>query len=188
MLSHNGKNYARVSEVISPFADFSGIDPEVLDRKARLGTQVHEIIKDDIDGKFPIVTPDSLGYFQSYEKWTENVRPVFLESETRYYDEAKMLTGCIDALVKLHGEEEAVLVDFKTSAQQSPITWPMQAHLYQHLLKVNGKPTAPRFLFLKLDKTGALPQVFQYKFDPNILRKCYQAIEDFWGKYNTCCE
>ncbi len=182
MLIHNGKTYARVSDIIKPFGNFSGIDENVLKRKAAIGTKVHDAIADDIKGDFPVTSPETIGYFESFEKWRTALAPVFVESEMRYYDDTKMLTGCIDCLVKLHGEKEAVLVDFKTSVQESPITWPMQAHLYHHLLAGAGKPIAGRYLFIKLDKTGKLPTVFTYKFDLNTLRKCMQAIDDFWKK------
>lgn len=182
MLIHEGKSYVRVSEVLKPFNDFSGIDPIVLNNKANLGTRVHQAINDEINGEFPIITPDIFGYIQSFHKWRELIEPTFLESEMRYYDSAKMLTGCIDTLIQLKGEEKAILVDFKTSAQESPTVWPMQAHLYQYLLSTANKIIAPRFLFLKLAKDGDFPKVCQYRFDLNILRKCLCAIDEFWNK------
>lgn len=183
MLEHNGKLYARVSDVIRPFTDFSAIDQEVLQRKAALGTRVHDAIKQEIDGNLPVVGIHEKGYFQSFERWRSEIQPVFFESEKRYYCDTKMLTGCIDALIKIQGEKEAVLVDFKTSAQESPITWPMQAHLYHYLITAGGETVAPRFLFIKLDKYGGLPRVFQYKFDTNLRAKCLQAIDDFWSSH-----
>ena len=180
MLEHNGKNYARVSEILAPFTDFGAIPQDVLERKAEIGTRVHEIIDDDIKGDFPIVTPDTFGYFQSYQKWRALISPVFIESEVRYYDDTKMLTGRIDGLIKLEGEERGILIDFKTSVAESP-TWIMQGHLYHHLLFSAGKPVADRFLFIKLAKCGGVPSVFNYKFDPNRYRQCLQAIDDFWA-------
>ena len=180
MWEHNQKLYARVSDILKPFTDFGSIDPEVLKRKAALGTRVHEAIKQEIEGDLPVVGIHESGYFQSFELWRAAINPVFSESEKRYYCDAKMLTGCIDALIKIEGEKEAVLVDFKTSAQESPVTWPMQAHLYHYLLTESGKTVAPRFLFIKLDRFGGLPKVFQYKFDSNVRAKCLQAIDDFW--------
>lgn len=180
MIEYNGKNYARVSEILEPFSNFSSISQEVLSNKQIIGSKIHDAIHDDIQGDFPIVPANGVGYFQSYEKWRTRLAPIFLESEVRYYDDDRMITGCIDALIKLEGKEEAILIDFKTSAQESPITWPMQAHLYHYLLGGASKVIAPRFLFVKLDKLGALPRVFEYKFDRNILSKCMTAIDTFW--------
>lgn len=185
MIVHNGKEYARVSDILKQFNDFSGINEEVLRVKAALGTNVHDAIDDDIQGNYPAVLPNGIGYFESFQKWRSHVCPTFIESEVRYYDDKRMITGRIDALVKLQGENEAVLTDFKTSAQESPITWPMQAHLYYHLLTMAGKKVAPRFLFLKLDKYGNLPKVFEYKLCQNILNKCYNAIDEFWERLES---
>ena len=177
---YNGKEYARVSDVLRPYSDFSHIDPEVLQRKAEIGTQVHEAISDDINMRFPVVSPSSQGYLDSYLKWRHETNPIFLQSESRYFDDTKMLTGCIDALAILQGSSEPVLVDFKTSAQESREVWPMQAHLYDYLLRCNGIDPDTRFLFVKLNKWGDLPIVFEYKFQKNIMAKCMEAIDLYW--------
>lgn len=182
MLEFNGKLYVRVSEVIRPFASFEGIPEEVLNRKAAIGTRVHNAIQQEIEGEMPIIGLECHGYVQSFEKWRKAVLPSFLKTEVRCYCDKKMLTGCIDAIVNLDGEKEAVIVDWKTSVNESPITWPMQAHLYHYLLSKDNIPLAPRFLFVKLDKSGALPKVFQYKFDGSILKSCLQAVDDFWER------
>ena len=182
MLEFNGKLYARVSEVISPFANFQGIPKEVLDNKAALGTRVHHAIQNEIEGNFPVVGLQEQPYVQSFEKWRHYLHPTFLKTEVRCYCNKKMLTGCIDALVKLEGEEKAVLVDWKTSVNESPITWPMQAHLYYYLLKETGIEVSDRFLFIKLNRSGDLPRVFQYNLDTNILKSCLQSVDDFWER------
>lgn len=53
MIDFEGKKYARVSDILSPLKDFSQIDPDVLDKKIKLGTSVHDAIADDIAGDFP---------------------------------------------------------------------------------------------------------------------------------------
>jgi hypothetical protein len=185
MLEHNGKKYARVSEILRPFCNFDGIDQEVLSNKASLGTKVHAAIYDSLNGDCPLVCEKSLPYVQSFEKWRTRLNPIFLECEVRYYDDKRMLTGCIDGLIQLHGEKKAILVDYKTSVQESPITWPLQAHLYYYLLQSAGKEISPRFLFLKLDRYGDLPRIFEYKFDANILAHGMQAVDNFWKCVDT---
>jgi hypothetical protein len=182
MLEHEGKLYARVSDILKPFVNFAGISQEVLSKKASLGTLVHKLINEEIEGLLPVASGKELGYVQSFYQWRNAVNPVFIESEVRYYCDQKMITGCIDALIQLQPEEPAVLVDFKTSVQESP-TWILQAHLYHYLLTTNGKNPAKRMLFLKLDKEGALPKVFEYKLDVNVLNRCMQAIQDYWTKW-----
>lgn len=183
MIEHNGKQYARVSEILKPFTDFSHIDPKVVDNKARIGTNVHTAIAEEIAGDFPAVGDDERGYFLSYLTWVARLSPVFLESETRYYDDDKMITGQIDALITFKDREGLpILVDFKTSANESPKTWPMQAHLYEWLLTSSGKFVAPQYLFVKLAKNGGMPSVYHYKYDKNIFNLCMQAVSSFWSE------
>lgn len=181
MIEHSGKTYARVSDIIRPFSNFGHINPDVLANKARIGTEVHQAIADDINEEFCVVDQDSCGYFYSYCKWRGTLNPKFLASEQRYFCDKKMLTGQIDTLINLPNEMDLpTLVDFKTSAQESKETWEMQAHLYNYLLESNGIKVAPRYLFVKLNKMGSLPQVFSYTWNSNTHAKCMKAIEDFW--------
>jgi hypothetical protein len=184
MLEFAGKMYARVSDVLSPFVDFSAIPPEVLQRKAALGTRVHNAINQDIQGDFPVVGLQDQGYFQSFERWRSALNPVFLTTEKRMYCDEKMLTGCIDALIKLEGHDQHILVDWKTSAAESPITWPMQAMLYWYLLERTGIVVSQTALFIKLDRNGLLPKVYQYKLDSKFLGRCLQAVDDYWEEQN----
>lgn len=178
---HEGKKYARVSSAIRPFVDFSGIPEEVLNAKAVIGTRTHEAITDDIGGEMPILTDDIRGYFQSFSKWRATVSPIFVESERRYYNDDIMITGMIDAIIKIEGIEQGILVDWKTSVNESTISWRMQAHFYNYLLVGAGKQIASQFLFIKLDKYGAMPQVFRYAYDQKIMNKCLRAAKDFWS-------
>ena len=179
MIEHEGKQYARVSEILKPFSNFSHIDEEILRRKCDIGTHVHEAINADIQGEFPMVWGEASLYFKSYEKWKNTISPVFLKSEQRYFDHKKMFTGCIDALVMLEGSLEPILVDFKTSAVESP-AWILQGHLYHYLLRVNDQAVSPRIFFLKLRRDGDLPTLFEYKYTKNIMAKCNKAIDLYW--------
>lgn len=187
MIEFNGKKYARVTEILSPYADFSHIKPEVLANKCRIGTEVHSCIEDDIKGDFPCPSPDCAGYFESFCKWRDHLKPEFIASEQRYFCDKRMITGQIDCLVKFEGDKLnlPVLVDFKTSAQESKETWPMQAHMYNYLLASNGIVVGPGYLFIKLDKNGAMPTVFRYMWNSNSHNKCMLAIDIFWQNHNS---
>jgi len=174
---HEGVEYVRVSDVLQPFTNFGGIDPAVLNAKAELGTNVHKIISDDIEGVFSYVCHKEKGYVDSFHKWREAICPIFDMSEERFFCKDRRITGQIDAICSINGKN--YLVDFKTSVSESP-TWIMQAHLYKYLCSVNGYPLEDVMLFLRLSKTGKLPQVFQYKYDYNIDRKCTKACLDYW--------
>lgn len=181
MLTHDLKEYARVSDILKRFSDYSTIDPEVLKRKQDIGIGVHTAIADDILEELPVLNSNTIGYFKSYALWREAVSAKFVMSERRFFCDKMMITGQIDALVKFSEHELfPVLVDFKTSVQESKIVWPMQAHLYYYLLTENDISLQKRFLFLKLDKDGAYPKVYEYVYTPNILAKCMNAIDLFW--------
>jgi hypothetical protein len=180
MIEHEGKQYARVSDIIRPYGDLHW-DQAVVDKKAALGSLVHAAIKEDIDGGFPVLTEKAYPYFESYLKWKEAIAPKFLLSEARYFCHEKMITGQVDAVVTLSSSSHH-LVDFKTSAQESKVTWPMQAQLYRYLLGANQISVGSISLFIKLDPKGKLPKVFSYKEDPFIKAKCNEAIRLYWEK------
>lgn len=183
MIEYKGKMYARVSNILNRFSDFSHIPPEVLQRKQDIGTSVHKAIEDDINGEFPCPVHGGRGYYHSYEAWKKQMNPKIVRSEERFYCNEKMITGQIDALIHYPGNYQIpMMVDFKTSAQESKETWPMQAHLYAYLLAVNGILVHPKYLFMKLDKNGELPQVFEYLWSQNTHAKCMNAVDDFWKK------
>lgn len=178
MIIKDGKEYARVSEILQPFSDFSHIDPEVLANKCRIGTRVHEAIAAEIAGEFPILDEASYGYFKSFLAWKHELKPSFQQSEQRYYSEKHMITGQIDCLA-LIGSRVPFLVDFKTSASEGE-SWPLQGHLYAMLLEEAGLKIQEKYFFVKLDRAGFLPKVLQYRFDFNLRSKCLNAIRMYW--------
>jgi len=184
MIEHNGKKYARVTEVLSQESNLDGIDPAIIQNKARIGSNVHAAIHELIQGECPILDRDEILYFKSFKKWADHIRPVFVESEIRRYNEEKMLTGCIDAVIQLHGKDERIIVDYKTSSQVNSSYWSKQAHLYAFLLRGTCSQISDTYFFLKLDKYGELPQLVKFKYDANVHKECMQLIDKFWLDQN----
>lgn len=191
MLEHNGKEYARVTEILSHLNDWSGIDPTVLARKAQIGTNVHKYIEEYNAGSFPIPPDESLGYFDSYIRWAKEWNPKIIKAEERYFDEDWMITGQIDMLIQtdlsFEGGPGLTLIDFKTSANPSP-TWPLQAHLYHHLASKAGLELSKRMLFIQLDKRGKLPTCHAYFFESHIMYHCERLVEKFWAEKKKDCQ
>lgn len=185
MFEHNGKRYARVTEVLAQFSDFSHIDPAVLSAKAAIGTAVHEAIHELVSGQFPAVSGRALRYLQCFEKWRERLQPEFVFTEQRFFDDSLMITGAIDALVKFPGDEFPTLVDYKTAATESPVSWPMQAHLYGRLCNLHYGRISPRYLFLRLNDNLDMPIVHVYQYQENTMNRCLEAVRDFWQKINS---
>jgi hypothetical protein len=182
MIEKNGKLYARVSDIICPFADYGNVDPLVLANKARIGTEVHKAINDEINDEFPIMAKDCEGYFNSYLRWKETVKPKFLRTEERFFCDKLRITGQIDALICFPTFDGVqFLLDFKTSVKENTTTWPMQAHLYKYLLSESGIETDSA-LFIKLNRWGSKCEETYYSYDQAIMDKCFEAVESFWRK------
>lgn len=185
MIEHNGKMYARVTEILQPFNDFSKIDPAVLERKRIIGTNVHKAIDDYIKEDIPILCDEEMGYFRSYLKWAEYVNPLYSVNEKRFFDDTLMITGAIDAIVSIGESKDLVILDFKTSAVENHTTWPLQAHLYHYLAQKEFPSLSDRMIFLKLDKKGLVPVAYTYKFQQNTMNQCMQIVHEFMKARHT---
>lgn len=184
-LEHNGKKYARVTAVIRKPGAFSHIDPATLARKAQVGTNVHAAISAYIHNECFPLTGEEMEYFRSFIGWTKAINPTFSCPDTRLYCDKLRITGAIDTLIAFEGDGTYTLVDFKTSAAEDKVHWPLQGHLYYHLLRGASYGMHPRFLFVKLDKEGDLPKVCEYRYDPYIHDTAIRMIHDFWHEHES---
>jgi PD-(D/E)XK nuclease superfamily len=184
MIEHEGKKYARVSEILQSFNNFDQVDQEWLAYRASVGTQVHVAILNHLQDEFPVLNRDGMPYFTSFLEWQKTLSPQFIWMEKRFFNDDKMLTGCIDALVKMPGDKFPIIIDYKTGASESK-TWVMQAHLYHFLASQENPRIGKRCLFLKLSTKGHLPIAIEYKIDKNITSKCMLAVENFWKNQNS---
>jgi len=176
----------RVSEVLSMFYNFVGIDRGVLDAKAKIGTEVHEAIVEDCRGEFHVFAHDrARAYYESYVKW----RPekLVIDQIPRLYDDELMLTGEIDGLL-----DGSTLIDWKCSATPNEKVWNMQAHLYWYLLTQNGYKINDNMLWINLchnKEKKALPaRVFEFSFDQDVLSICIDAVTRYWEEKSSCLD
>lgn len=167
--------YLRVTDILSPFSGLSKIDPLILQNAADRGTLVHEIIE-GIEQGFPKeeIQDHVFGYIESYEKWA--VGKDFLLAPKRFYENELMITGLVDSIYR--DGDGLVLVDYKTPARESK-TWAMQASAYSCMCKRNGYDIS-RIEFVKLDKTGKAPKVFNYLEDMDMFRKILECYRYFF--------
>lgn len=190
--------YARITEVLSILNDYSNVPQEILEAKQIVGTNVHAAIESIVKGESPIVNnAKEWGYVKSFMHWRDQANPSFITTEQRYYDDSKMITGQIDAIVKLHGIEEGVLVDYKTSAQENSKVWPYQAHLYHYLLSQNNICNlSHKFIFLRLRPAKLLtpweveeelqhwqyfpPFVHEYNYSQSSMDYALSLVDFYW--------
>lgn len=171
--------YIRVSEILSQWDTFGKIDKEVLEKKAALGSAVHEAIKAEQSNIFVPLQDNEQGYFQSFLKWKEESKCVFIQNELRLYCEGLKITGCIDALVSFPKSSKLTLIDYKTSAAENGKMWRLQGGFYHYLAIKAGFNLDERMLFIKLDKNGNSPKIYEYFFSHDLLNMCMAAYTTF---------
>lgn len=125
----NGVRVPSVTQILKPLQDFSGIPPDVLARKAAIGTAVHAACEfDDLgeldnDSVHELVAP----YLEGYRKWRLESGVEILECEAFVYHPTLRYAGQLDRIVRIQGRKW--LVDLKTAFSFSP-TWSLQTRGY----------------------------------------------------------
>lgn len=157
--------------------------PEILDKAAAKGTRVHDAIESHYKGIPTELPVAEQGYFDSFLKWDESMCfPMPILQEKRYYRDDLMVTGKVDAIFSFKGGLDLKIIDFKTSNDESPKTWPLQAAFYYYLMMPHLR-VIDRVTFLKLDKKGKMPQVYEYKIGAEEWETCKSALQVYrWLK------
>jgi hypothetical protein len=170
--------YTRVSEILAQWEDYVGVEKSVLERKAALGTQVHEAIMGFHEGIYLPVSPEAQGYFESFKLWQQRSKPK-LQAIGRLYCEKLKITGEIDALCTFdpgqQPSQETFVLDWKTTAMINESRWKLQGQFYHYLCKANGLPIGERFMFIQLQKDGSYPKVKVYDTSKELLNVCMSA-------------
>lgn len=168
--------YDRVTEILSPFSGYQNAPPEILDAAKDRGEKLHEyahsfIYEIGLWGFDHAIE----GYIKSLEQFWGEGYPVLMSEERLYCDELQ-ITGKFDALIKM--DDKLTLIDWKTSYAPNK-TWPLQASAYHYLLKKNGYD-AERIIFVKLDRKGEAPKLYEYAPDFDLFLKCYELYHLFF--------
>lgn len=154
--------YTSVTTVLSPYSGLGGIDPLVVKAAAERGTRVHKYCEmHALD--LLIVEPESdcRGYVESFIKWYDMmvVKPLYIEE--RIDDEELKLSGGIDLVCYLKGDELPSVVDIKTPVNISP-TWQLQTAAYKMLIERELGINIGRRIALKLPRDGSVAKVVEY--------------------------
>lgn len=149
-----------VTQVLSPWADFSRVPQEALENAARRGTDVHRACSALAQGLwFPPVPDDCAGYLASFRLWLPTVADVVL-AEDELSDHRLGFVGHPDLIVRINGDHALTVVDLKTPAVVNSL-WRVQLAAYKHLAKANGMDVR-RALSLRLRQDGGRPIVNEY--------------------------
>ncbi len=149
-----------VTRVLSPFADFSGIRPEVLAHAAERGTKVHQACAAIVQGLWvPDLDEEVAGYVESFKLWFPVVEEVVL-SEEELVDPDLGFKGHPDLICRIRGDSRLTLIDFKTPLAKGPL-WRTQLSAYRHLAHVS-KYDVERIASLRLKASGKRPILDEY--------------------------
>lgn len=190
--------YVRVSEILARLQSYADIDPEVLEAKGKIGTNVHKAIVQDCAGEFVVLESDRAhAYFESYKMI--HPKSLVIDQIPRLYCDKLMITGECDGLIR--GLESRTLIDWKCSASPNLKIWNMQAHFYWYLLEQNGIKVSPNMLWINLRHTKRIkkdpetnigyctyhalsPVIREFKFDEKVLSECIEEANRYWEEYN----
>jgi len=170
-----------VTQVLSPWSDFSRISEDVLARAAERGTQVHRICAAIALGLWvPNIPPECAGYVLSFQAWLTVVQDVIF-CEERLHDPVYGFNGMPDMIVRIKGDSGHSLLDLKSPAAVAP-TWRIQLAAYQRLAEANGYNIS-RVFSLRLDKNGGRAKVDEYTGtsanDLRVFLACLTAFKHF---------
>ena len=164
MLKEN-KRYKRVTEILSPFTDFSNIPSEVLKKAAKRGTRVHELCEmyaiNKLDGS-TCEDSEAKPYLNSFITWFDFLVEEVIFVEERLFCDKLMITGQVDLICKLKDSDNIFIVDIKTP-QTSSKTWMIQTAAYQYLATNSLGLDISQRGCLMLDKKGGPPKFKGYK-------------------------
>lgn len=130
--------YTRVTEITSTIHDFSNINPQVLKRKALIGSEVHNAIDLFFQGELAILDERPRNYFESFQMYrkSDHFKDMnILKREERYYSDKLRITGRIDLLASKEGK--TLLIDWKTSSAACMSVWRLQLAFYKILIQEN---------------------------------------------------
>lgn len=157
---HNDRYYLRVSAITTALrGGFGNVPQEVLDAKAEIGTEVHNLCQRYLMGEENLSTenPRSQAYFNCFKRFCKTgmlQKPVICEE--RFFDDELGITGQVDLVCPVKGSSELLLIDLKTSASVEEHLWFTQGIMYSKMIAEQRPemPLANIFIFLQLKEKG----------------------------------
>lgn len=154
--------YLRVTQVLSPFTRFDGIDPLVLAKAADRGTRAHKfctmyalnLLVVDVD-------EDCKGYVESFKQWFDDNVVRVLMASNRLNSSQLRLSGELDLVCLLKGDCGPTLIDIKTPANEAS-SWQLQTAAYMILLRDVLQYQVDRRMSLMLPRDGNRAKVVEY--------------------------
>ncbi len=159
--------YSRVTDCLKFFTPFATLDPESSFYKnvihaAERGKRVHAYCDAYAQGLFvEDCDPECKNYVVAFKLWFDEMVDNVILTERRVNSENYKLSGCVDLVCRLKGDEELTIVDIKTPAIASK-TWQLQTAAYKLLLESENIVSINRRICLMLPKEGTQIRVMEY--------------------------
>ena len=178
--------YARVSEVLSYYKDFSSVDKETLKRSQEKGTLAHDYCE-FYALNLLLQEPENhvKGYVKSFKNWFDQYVTELVGTEERLLWEELRITGRYDMIVKIKGSDENVLIDIKTSKTHSN-TWPLQtaAYVFMKTLSLRKNSVVFRRATLMIKQDGSEAKFTEYtNYEKDL--NCFQSACSVYRYFNS---
>lgn len=157
----NGIELPRVTTLMKPLSDakYSGVAKGSLEKAAIRGTAVHTAAEFFLNYGIKEIDPQYSTWFQAFLDWEAKYKPDVVGTEVRLYHKILRYAGTADLIAYIDGK--LTIVDFKTTAQFSDMTFPVQLEAYAQMLASHGI-TIEQKAILQIKKDGT----YRYEIYP----------------------
>jgi len=146
--------YPRVTEILSPYYDFSQVSEGTLLGAQYRGTVVHRCCLTMAKGLF-VPKCEYDGYFRSFVRWLKECVKTVIAVEPELISESLGFMGHPDLIVEMRGDDFLSLPDLKTPQQKQRL-WEAQVAAYTILAEQNNYVPIGKAGSLRLDKNGGV--------------------------------
>lgn len=132
------KNYPSVTQIISYCNQgaFASVPDVKLQLAQERGIDVHALAASHALGMWlPEIPPQYEGYVKSATEWFERSVKAVIKVEEQLVDPKLGFTGTPDLIVRMKGDPDLTVVDWKTPKALSK-TWRLQLAAYRHLAEI----------------------------------------------------
>ena len=167
-----------VTQVLNPFADFSGIPEWKLEAAKVRGKKVHAACGSYALGVWvaPLLE-EYQGYYESFLGWFDNFVDTVFFVELRLVCDMYHFTGRIDLAVRLIDQKDMV-IDLKTPLAESP-TWKGQLAAYLHLANTQEGGNYDGCMSLQLSPHGRPAKAIVYQYSDNDFAAFLSALNAY---------
>ena len=173
------EGYNRVTEILTPYKNFTGVAPSVLANATSRGSITHDFCElYALDMLIEIPPPHVNPFVESFKQWFDEYVDQVIMTETRINHPKYRISGQFDLLLKFKGSDALVLADYKTP-ETADKTWVLQTAAYMILLEDILGIKVDRRICVMLDREGKYPKVIEYTNHERDKRLYINQIEMF---------